>query len=421
MKVKILESSVEFFKRPFIKPMKLSSGLITQITEARASVHINADGHEAIGHGAIYLSDLWAWPDAAMDHSERDAKLRDLCEHIAKNLFTLCGSEVHHPLELGIQLHDAVCRIDSPVATILARAMCASPFDAAIHDAAGLAIGRSAFDFYESPQALPVADEFFKISGAIQTIRQCLSAPKQELDAWLIVGSNDPLGKEFASTVARHDYRCFKLKISGRDNQSDAARTIEVFRAALQAGAKNPRLSVDSNEANTDADSVLDYLQRLNAGDHRAFESLSYLEQPTARDIRASRYDWHAVAKIKPVLLDEGLTSLDLLPEAKAAGWSGLALKTCKGHSFALLAAAWAHQHGMLLSMQDLTNPGIAAIHAALLASRLNTINGVELNSMQFTPEANAPWLPRLSALFEPVNGVHRLAEPSPLGLGSRL
>jgi hypothetical protein len=124
---------------------------------------------------------------------------------------------------------------------------------------------------------------------------------------------------------------------------------------------------------------------------------------------------------LKPVLLDEGLTGLDVLPEAIAQGWSGLALKTCKGHSFALAAAAWAYERGLLLSLQDLTNPGFAAIHAALMGAHLPTINGVELNSPQFTPGANAPWLPRLRELFDPRDGLHRLPGVLPVGLGSRL
>lgn len=65
--------------------------------------------------------------------------------------------------------------------------------------------------------------------------------------------------------------------------------------------------------------------------------------------------------------------------------------KTCKGHSFALVAAAWANRHGMCLSMQDLTNPGIGLVHAAFFAAHVPTINGVELNRPQFAPPARPP------------------------------
>jgi hypothetical protein len=109
------------------------------------------------------------------------------------------------------------------------------------------------------------------------------------------------------------------------------------------------------------------------------------------------------------------------MEEAVHQGWSGFALKTCKGHSFVLVAAAWARERGLKLALQDLTNPGLAAIHSALFAAHVPTCNGVEINSPQFTPAANAPWLPCLSGLFEPKKGVHHLAMTKPPGLGSAL
>ena len=95
---------------------------------------------------------------------------------------------------------------------------------------------------------------------------------------------------------------------------------------------ENPVLSVDSNEGNPDAASVLDYLERLEAMDPEAYSVLDYMEQSTARDITKQPFAWHGIGARKPVFLDEGLTSLELLPVAKEQGWSGLALKTCKGH-----------------------------------------------------------------------------------------
>jgi L-alanine-DL-glutamate epimerase-like enolase superfamily enzyme len=361
MNVQILEASVEFFERPFITPLVLSSGPITQITEARASVRVNVDGKQATGRGAIYLSDLWAWPDAKLDHAFKDEELRKLCTRIATDLRGFCGGESHHRLELGLRLHENVCAADTPVATLLARAICASPFDAAIHDAAGIALNRPAMSFCDQDALIPSADKYFA-GGAIASIRRLLQPAKKTFDAWWIVGGSDAFDEKFARSIIRSGYRCFKLKVRGKDNVEDVSRTIAVFDAARNAGIAKPRLSIDSNEANPDADSVRDYLHRLRGDRADVFAAVEYLEQPTSRDIRAHRYDWHTVSSLTPVLLDEGLTSLDLLPEAHADGWSGVALKTCKGHSFTLIAAAWAREHGMLLAMQDLTNPGFAAI-----------------------------------------------------------
>ena len=417
MKTEIIDAKVSFVEQPFLTPLIISSGAITVITEARADVTVRIDGKEATGSGSIYLSDLWAWPDPDLTHEQRDAELRKLCLEIADDLKNLCGSQPAHPLELGLRLHDSVCHDTTPPP--LARAMCASPFDAAIHDATGIALGISAFDFYSEPAELPTAQRYLG-TNACQEINGIIAKPKEKLKAWYLVIKND--GKEqLAPWVQGRGYRCFKIKILGQDNDYDVARTIEVFRMVKELGAENVELSVDTNEANPDAASVLDYFQRLQAADAEAFEALQYFEQPTGRDITVHKFDWHEVAKLKPVLLDEGLTSLELMVEALDQGWSGFALKTCKGHSFALVAAAWARKNSMVLSMQDLTNPGLSMIHAALFAARVHTINDVELNSPQFTPAANENWLPRLKGLFAPSNGVHRLGSETPVGLGSVL
>ena len=76
---------------------------------------------------------------------------------------------------------------------------------------------------------------------------------------------------------------------------------------------------------------------------------------------------------------------------------------------------------GLKLAVQDLTNPGLAAIHSCLLAQHVPSINGVELNSPQFTPAANEEWAERETALFSPVDGKHRVSDPLAAGLGSGL
>lgn len=421
MITQIQSASVEFIEQPFLKPLQISSGLITQATEARVAVTVRVGDLEGTGRGSIYLSDLWAWPGIAPDRIAKDQSMRELCRKIASSLDAFCGSEAAHPLELGLRLHHAVSGLPAtPDMPLLARAVCASPFDAAIHDAAGQAVGLSAFRFYETDSPIPSADQWFPRGGAVRGIRQALRPPVHSLNAWWLVSAKDDLENDVRPAILLNGISCFKIKILARDNADDAARTAEIYRAARGWGL-TPALSVDSNEGNPDAANVLDYLERLEAHDPQAYAALAYLEQPTARDIEASPQDWQAVARRKPVLLDEGLTSLDLFPTAHKQHWSGLALKTCKGHSFSLAAAAWAKENNLLLSLQDLTNPGYSAIHSFLFGAHLATLNGVELNSPQYTPAANQPWLPELSSLFEPRRGLHRLDLTATPGLGSSL
>ncbi|HEX2474902.1 MAG TPA: enolase C-terminal domain-like protein [Lacipirellulaceae bacterium] len=274
---------------------------------------------------------------------------------------------------------------------------------------------------FDEDGSIPSADKYFPHGGAIEAIRRVITPMRRSFPAWLVVSKYDLLPDMILTAYAKSGYRCFKLKITGRDHADDVRRTIEVYRACQSIGVAKPTLVVDSNEANPDAASVLDFLERLEALDCNAYHALAYIEQPTARDIVNAPFDWRPIAERKPVLLDEGLIDLAILELARQQGWSGFALKTCKGHSMLLATAAWAHSHGMLLSLQDLTNPGIALIHSALVGAHLPTINGAELNSPQFTPAANEDFIPRLNCLFRPRDGLHYLPVEKPAGLGSKL
>ncbi|MCX5658540.1 MAG: hypothetical protein NTW19_02315, partial [Planctomycetota bacterium] len=201
-------------------------------------------GAEATGRGSIYLSDLWSWPDPALTHAQRDAALRAFCLQLAADLPGVVG-EPAHPLEAGLRLHDHIAHgkasrspddaAAQPFPPILARAMAASPFDAAIHDAVGRALGKSAFALYGAPAPIPSADALFPGNGAgggaVRAIAAMLRpAPLRAFDVWLIVGKDDDLERDVRPWVVDRGVRAFKLKILGRDNAVDAARAAAVFR-----------------------------------------------------------------------------------------------------------------------------------------------------------------------------------------------
>ncbi|MFA9478873.1 enolase C-terminal domain-like protein [Phycisphaerales bacterium AB-hyl4] len=419
----VLEARVTFSHQPFVRPLVLSTGPIASITQADAVVRVRVGEVEAEGRGCIYLSDLWAWPDPAVEHADRDAAMRAYCHDVAERLPRI-SDQLAHPLAIGLRLHhDAIEQsptMQPATPPALARCVCASIFDAAVHDAVGQALGVSAFDLYAADQPLPEADAAFGgVGRTFAAIRTMFSSPpRSHSPAWWIVGKADDLEQDVRPHIKKHGYFAFKLKIMGRNADEDAQRVAEVYRAARDWGINQPRLTIDSNEANPDATSVLDFLDRLTSIDRDACAALEMIEQPTGRDIQKHAFDWSPVAARKPVMVDEGLMTLDSMKLAREQGWSGFALKTCKGHSFALVAAAWAQQHGMALSLQDLTNPGLSAVHAALFAARVPTMNGVELNSSQFTPAANTDWLDRFPDLFRVRNGMHQLPVSTTVGLG---
>ena len=88
--------------------------------------------------------------------------------------------------------------------------------------------------------------------------------------------------------------------------------------------------------------------------------------------------------------MDESAHDWKLIRLGRQLGWTGVALKTCKTQTGAILSLCWAKAHGMTLMVQDLTNPMLAQVPHVLLAAHAGTIMGVETNAMQFYPAASS-------------------------------
>ena len=126
----------------------------------------------------------------------------------------------------------------------------------------------------------------------------------------------------------------------------------------------------------------------------------------------------HEAAKLKPVVIDESLTDYDSLLLAQEMGYSGVALKACKGHTESLLLGAAAQKFGMFLCVQDLTCPGYSFLHSASLAARIPTIVAIEGNSRQYCPAANKQWAKQYPAMFDITDGTVGTFELNGEGLG---
>jgi hypothetical protein len=87
-------------------------------------------------------------------------------------------------------------------------------------------------------------------------------------------------------------------------------------------------------------------------------------------------------------------------------GYTGVALKACKGQSQSLLMAAAAQKLGLFLCVQDLTCPGASLIQSASLAAHIPGVSGIEANSRQYCPAANRGWEERFPGIFQVRAGV---------------
>jgi L-alanine-DL-glutamate epimerase-like enolase superfamily enzyme len=136
-----------------------------------------------------------------------------------------------------------------------------------------------------------------------------------------------------------------------------------------------------------------------------AFAALDALEQPARRDLGEGAACVGEAAARVPIVLDEGLVSLAAIDRAVELGWNGIALKTCKTQSLMLLAIAKARGLGLQISVQDLTNPGIALLQSVALASRLPEIRPMETNQRQYFPRTSAPEAVVYPEIFTVRNG----------------
>jgi len=119
--------------------------------------------------------------------------------------------------------------------------------------------------------------------------------------------------------------------------------------------------------------------------------------------------------------MDESAHDWKIVRLGRELGWTGVALKTCKTQTGALLSLCWAKAHGMTLMVQDLTNPMLAQIPHVLLAAHAGTIMGVETNAMQFYPDASLPEEAVHPGLYRRREGVVDLSTIGGSGFGYRL
>lgn len=104
---------------------------------------------------------------------------------------------------------------------------------------------------------------------------------------------------------------------------------------------------------------------------------------------------------------------------ARELGYTGVALKACKGQTNSLLMAAAAQTFGMFLCVQDLTCPGASLIQSAGLAAHIPAVAAIEANARQYVPAANKRWQARFPSIFAVRNGVLGTGVLDGLGLGA--
>jgi L-alanine-DL-glutamate epimerase-like enolase superfamily enzyme len=388
------------------------------------------------------LGNAWAFPGVPYDASL--GAMTALAGELRRQ--TAACDESGHPIDLSRALDPVYAKaaaatsqaqgLTVPIPT-LCLLVVASAFDAAVHDAYGKAFGVSCYETY-GPTFMRrdlSADLGAAFAGEFLD-RYVPSTPRARTPVFHSVGASDPLEAADLTTkiddglpntleewIARDGLTRFKIKLNGGNSAADYDRIVRIDRTVRRLLAPRGvdwKYLLDFNEGCPNVGYLLELLARVKAATPDGFARILYIEQPTARDLVRDRANvMHEAAKLCPVVADESLTDLDSLLLAREMGYTGVALKACKGQSHAMLLAAAAQKFGMFLCVQDLTCPGASLVHSAGIAARVPGNAGIEANARQFVPSASTTWAPRFPGLFTIRDGVMATGQLTGPGLGA--
>jgi L-alanine-DL-glutamate epimerase-like enolase superfamily enzyme len=439
--------SVRFWYEDFRyrTPIKFGGVASDRVTLLNVSCAVNTSaGRSATGFGSMPLGNVWSFPSLILTYDQTLAAMKALAERVA-TLIRDC-KESGHPIDLTWTLEPEYHRAAEDVSRELGLvevipALCtlvvASPFDAAVHDAFGKAHGLNCYHTYGPDFMSHDLGHYLGPEFAGQWLDSYIARkPQARMPLYHLIGALDPLedadvakriGDGLPETlpewIAYNGLTHLKIKLNGDDLAWDVARVTGIDRVASAAqrcrGVDRWFYSLDFNERCGNVGYLLELLAKVKKQSPGGFSRIQYVEQPTGRDLKANRANvMHEAARVRPVVIDESLIDLESLKLAQEMGYTGAALKACKGQSQSLLLAAAARKYGLFLCVQDLTCPGASLIHSAGLAAHVPGVAAVEANARQFVPEANKPWQKRFPGIFHITDGCMDTGVLTGMGLG---
>ncbi len=426
-------------------PYKFGGRVVDRTTLLNVHCRVTTrNGQTAWGFASMTMGNAWSFPSATMSYDTTLEAMKALASRIAQ----LVGDcrEIGHPLDIAHVLEpeclkaaaevSAERKLTEPIPK-LCTLVVASPFDAALHDAFGKVLRRNVYDTYGPDLMTHDVSRYLgpEFHGA-RLDRTLLTKRQERIPVFHSVGGLDPLETSDVETpvrdglpetldewIRRDGLVRLKIKLRGNDLSWDVERMLAIDRIAstVQAERRDDDLAycLDFNEGCPDVQYVLECLRRIRTRSPEGFERILYVEQPTARNLQANRQNaMHEAARLRPVVIDESLTDLESLVLAREMGYTGVALKACKGQSQTVLMAAAAQEYGLFLCVQDLTCPGASLIHSAGIAARVPAVAGIEANARQYVPAANERWRHRFPGIFTLNDGHIRTDEIGGPGLG---
>jgi L-alanine-DL-glutamate epimerase-like enolase superfamily enzyme len=427
-------------------PIKFGGTVTNRVTLLNVNCAVRSTaGKSAKGFGSMPLANTWAFPSRKVPF---DATLGAM-KALAARISSLTGNykEYGHPIDLNWALEPMYLEAAEGISQEMQLAepipkLCtlvtASAFDAALHDAFGKLHGVNCYHTY-GPEFM-THDLSHYVGGEYKgeyPSKYILQEPRPRLPLYHLVSAvdaleesdlqhriHDGLPETLAEWINYNGLTHLKIKLDGDDMQWDVERVVRVdwvtTETQKQRGIREWVYSLDFNERCPNVQYLLDFLHTVKEKTPEGFERIQYVEQPTARDLKAHRENvMYEAAKLKPVVIDESLTDVEALMLSREMGYTGAALKACKGQSAMMVIASVAEKNKMFLCVQDLTCPGAALIQSASLAAHVPDVKAIEANSRQFVPAANRGWEKRFPGVFHITGGTMETAHLNGPGIGA--
>ena len=418
-------------------PLKFGGTVVDRVTLLNVRVVVkDRAGKTARGFGSMPLGNVWSFPSKTLKYEQTLAAMQSLAGKMQR-IMAGC-KEYGHPVELNYLIEPEWLKAAGTEVPKLCALVTGSPFDAAVHDAYGKLNGRSTYHCYTREF---LSEDLGRYLGAEfrgdHLERYVLKEPKARMPLYHLVGAVDPiveadiakrlndgLPETLPEWIDYNGLTHIKIKLNGDDLAWDRDRILKVDRVATESmvkrGTKQWSYSLDFNEKCPNVEYLLGVLRQVKEKSAAGFDRIQYVEQPTSRDLKAHRQNvMHEASKLRPVVIDESLTDLENLMLAREMGYTGAALKACKGQAQALLMAAAAQKWKMFLCVQDLTCPGASLIHSAGLAAHVPGVAAIEANARQYVPAANKAWESKFPGIFQVKDGYMQTAVLNKPGLSA--
>jgi L-alanine-DL-glutamate epimerase-like enolase superfamily enzyme len=421
-------------------PMKFGGRVVTDVTVLSVDCDAKSGVGAAVGVGSMTMGVAWAWPDPRVDGETKLEIVIELAQRLAKSYTD--ADQAGHPLDICYRHNSSRDELATQLAAErgiadgipdLAVLLAASPIEAAIFDAHGKAAGASSYELLGREHLQGDLSTYLGDDYQGVFLDELISKkPVKSLPLYHLVGALDPLvpadveepvgdglPESLDVWIQRNELTHLKIKLNGDDLDWDVDRVAKIYQTATATRAGKWTFSLDFNERCEDEAYVLSLLEKLAQKEPDAMPCVAYIEQPTHRDLESHpELTMHKVADRLPVVIDESLTDLKSLRTAIEQGYSGIALKACKGHAEALLLGAVAVHENLFLCVQDLTCVGASLLHSASLAAHIPGVTAVESNGRQYAPLGNDRWMADFADFFEIKGGRIPTGQLNGPGLG---